>query len=383
MKTGSRRTVAAACGLAFAMAALSGCRSDEGPGREVDLRNDLNASFGFSGKVIAVDLGQSGPMTLVADASRLHGDILLLRDEGNVLHAIDRANIFHRWIYTGFTDELRYPPTMTSTSFLGMSRNEIHQIHLRTGSPIGSPIPYDLAPSGPFAGTAGTAFLPAWGGSGGQKTLRTLNLVTGLEGWGYRTPGDIRGAIVVGGAPPRQYVYFATDAGDVWALPAAEADARAPENPSWVFNTHGAVTADLCLHGDDLFVASQSGFLYCVDRITGGVKWAAPHETPLVDAPVATATSVYQFREGALWCHERATGKVRWKRWDGVRFVVERDGKSIVVSPEGDLLSIDAKGAVAGKMEANKYFFPTNVDDSTVFAVSGDGFIFKLEVGGE
>ena len=52
MKTGSRRTVAAACGLAFAVAALTGCASDEGPGREVDLRNGLNEAFGFTGTAI-------------------------------------------------------------------------------------------------------------------------------------------------------------------------------------------------------------------------------------------------------------------------------------------------------------------------------------------
>jgi hypothetical protein len=382
MLTGSLRTVAACCGLALAAASLSACRSRPGPGREVDLRNGLRDSFGFTGRMVAVDMGETGPIELIAPSSRLDGDLLLLLDSENGVHAIDRRELLAAWIYRGFPGALRYPPTTTAISLLAMSRNELHEIDLRHGSTIGVPIPYDMAPSAPFAATVGTAYIPAWGGSRGEKTLRTLNLVTGLEGWGYRTPGDVRGAVVVGGMPPRQTVYFATDAGDVYALPAVEADARAPE-PSWQQTTRGAVTSGLCLHGDDLFVSSQSGFLYCMDRITGTVRWAAPHETPLTESPVATATSVYQFREGSLWCHDRATGAVRWKRNDAARFVVEREGKSLVATHDGMLVAVDAKGGTTGLLEAGEYYFPTNVQDPSIYAVSDDGFLFKLEVGGE
>ncbi|MCK6479170.1 MAG: PQQ-like beta-propeller repeat protein, partial [Planctomycetes bacterium] len=220
------------------------------------------------------------------------------------------------------------------------------------------------------------------GGSRGEKTLRTLNLATGLEGWGYRTPGDIRGNMALGGVPPREMVYFATDAGEVCCLPSAGADGPAPD-VLWSTNVHGPVTAGLEVSGEELFVASEDGFLYCMDRITGIHRWAAPHQTPLTEAPVATAGSVYQFRTGGLWCHDRATGAVRWKLKGAVRFVLERDGKSVVQMEDGSLAAVAADGTVSGRLGHGGYAYPTNRRDANLYAVSGDGFVVKLEVGGE
>jgi hypothetical protein len=34
-------------------------------------------------------------------------------------------------------------------------------------------------------------------------------------------------------------------------------------------------------------------------------------------------------------------------------------------------------------MASGGYYYPTNTEDGTLYAVSADGFIYKLEVGGE
>jgi outer membrane protein assembly factor BamB len=383
MKTGSLRTVAVLCGLALAAAGSAGCASRARTTRDNALLGRIESSFGFSGRKLALELGQAAPVQLRSEASRLDEGFLLLLAEPNHVEAFDRNDLSPAWVYSSLPGALRYPPTLTPISVLLMSGNTLHEVDRRYGGARSAgAIHFDLAPSSAFGGSAGTAYVPCWGGSGGEKTLRTINLVTGLEGWGYRTPGDIRGGVVVGGTPPRQTVYFATDGGIVYAIPAAEASARAPE-VSWSADTRGPVTAPLVVEGDELFCASESGFLYCMDRVTGGIKWAAPHEVPLTDAPAATKKSVYQRRESGLWCHDRATGNVRWKLRGGARLVVERDGKSLVADANGDLVLVAADGSVTGRMPSGGYYFPTNLADESLFAVADDGFLFKLEQGGE
>lgn len=380
MKTGSLRAVAVGLGLAVAATAVAGCASRPKGHRDEVLEKNLETSLGFSGRRLAVDLGQSGPVRLMADRTLLQGEFLVLQSEPNQIQALNRETLNADWAYHALPGDLRYAPTQSVISMLVMSMNELHQIDLTYGHG-GAAIHYDMSPSSSFGASAGTAYVPAWGGRSGEKTLRTINLVTGLEGWGYRTPGDILGGVIVGGAPPRQTVYFATDAGQVYAMPAAEASARGPE-VSWVCDTRGPVTAPLCLEGEEIFAASHSGFLYCMDRVTGNVKWAAPHETVLDSSPVATKAHVYQTRAGEMWCHERATGKVLWKLQGADRLVVERDGKSVVTAGS-EIWTVNAAGKVTGKQAMGGMYFPTNLRDESIYAVSNDGLVFKLEKGGE
>jgi hypothetical protein len=385
MKTRSVRWLAACCGLLLTGAAVAGCRSRPAPvPRDEALEGSLEVDLGFRGRKLAVDFSQKARVDFVAKSTRLMGDYLVLLEEPNRIDVLDRDTLMMDWTYHALPAGLRYLPTLTPISMLAMSDNQLHEMDLRYGHARGgNAIHFSLAPSSSFGGTAGTAYVPCWGGGSGEKTLRTINLVTGLEGWGYRTPGDIRSGVVVGGEPPRQMVYFATDLGEVYGLPAVEAAGRAPDI-AWSCDTRGPVTAPLELSGDEIFVSSQSGFLYCLDRITGGVKWAAAHETPLMSSATATKGSVYQHRDGALWCHDRSNGKVRWKLKGGARLVAERDGKSLVEMDGGKtLLLVAPDGAVVGRMSAGPYYYPTNTRDDSIYAVSEDGLVFKLENGGE
>jgi len=386
MKTESLRNLAVACGAvllaAAASSSLAGCASKPKADRDVVFRRAVGGAFDLSGRMLVVDLGQKSRVRIRPEGVRLDGDFLFVEEDNHRYDALHRENLHLGWSYGGFRGPLRHAPFLSTTSFLGMTTTELHQVNLDYGHNQGGTIHFDMAPSARGVGTAGTFFVPCWGGSRGEKTLRTLNLVTGLEGWGYRTPGDIRGNMALGGMVPRETLYFATDGGEVYALPTSGADGPPPD-PLWVQKTHGAVTADLTVSGDDLFVASEDGFLYCMDRITGGVRWAAPHETPLGAAPVATAGSVYQFRTGGLWCHDRATGAVRWKLRGAARLVVERDGKTLVAMTDGSLAQVDAGGKVVATLGSGGYTYPTNTADGSLYAVSADGFVIKLEVGGE
>lgn len=382
MMTGSLRTVAVACTAVLAASVFPGCASRPRTPRDEAFRTALDQGLGVRGRALVVDMGQASPVRLVADGIRLDGDFLFVVEQNHRIDAIGRDDLRMEWSYDAFRAPLKFPPALTAISCLGMIEGQLHEIDLEYGHGKGA-VHFDMGPSAPFVATAGTAFIPTWGGSRGEKTLRTINLATGLEGWGWRTTGDIRGAMAIAGAPPRQILYFGTDGGDVVAVPAAEAAAPAPESALWVRSTHGPVTAGLCVSGEDLFVASEDGFLYGLDRITGAIRWASPHEMPLKAGPIATAGAVYQARsDGGLWCHDRATGRVRWKVGGGAKFVVERDGKSILATKDA-LQAVDASGKVTGLAKVRGWVFPANVKDDSLYAVSADGYIIKLETGGE
>ncbi len=384
MTAGSLRAVAVGCSLALAAVAAAGCASSSARvlTREQRVRAALTDDLSLSGRMLVNDLGQHSAMRLRTGATRVSEDLILLEDVHHRLHVLNRATLTSRWEFHGIDDPLRYPATTSDISVLAMSGNRLHQVDRRYGHDTGGAVHFDLTPSAPFVATAGTAFVPAWGGGRGEKTLRTLNLVTGLEGWGYRTPGDIRGAMALGGDAPRQMVYFATDAGDVYALPAVGADAPAPEI-TWKVHTHGAVTADLHLAGDDLFVSSRDSGLYAIDRIGGTVRWATFLGTPLTESAVATASRVYVWTSAGLNCLDRATGRLLWTSAECRRFVVEREGRSVLQCADGSLVAVREDGSVAARTNAGRYAFPANTVDGTLYAVGEDGYLVALEVGGE
>ncbi len=374
----------AICAILAAGLVLAGCQTTAGTKqtRAESVRGAVAADLGLRGRFLVNDLGQVTATRLRPGAARLAEEFLLLEDVHHRVHSLDRGSVLSTWEFQGFDGEIRFPATFNASSLLLMSGNRLFQIDRRYGHMRGGAIYFDMAPSAPFVATEGTAFVPSWGGGTGQKTLRTLNLVTGLEGWGYRTPGDIRGAMALGGAVPRQTVYFATDAGEVYALPATGSDFQAPE-PLWTTRTHGANTADLVLDGDSLFVASQDNGLYCLDRITGRVAWCTFLNAPLTEAPVVTAGAVYQRNALGLHCLDRRTGTTRWRLSDQAHFVVEREGKVVVQGSDGALWLVRPDGSVAARANPGRFTYPANSRDGTLYAVANDGYITALEVGGE
>ena len=100
MKTRSIRT-AAVFGLAAGLAALAGCKSGAPKPRDEQVTRSLASSFGFSGRRLAIDLGQTGPVRLRASYSRLDGPYLMIVEEPNRVQAIDRNDLMPAWVYDG------------------------------------------------------------------------------------------------------------------------------------------------------------------------------------------------------------------------------------------------------------------------------------------
>jgi outer membrane protein assembly factor BamB len=382
MNAGSLRTFVAAGCVAMAASGCASTRGRDSGAREAAVRASLSGGLGFSGTLLVNDLGQVASLRLRSGAARLTEGMVLLEDVHHRLHALDRGSLVSRWGYHGLDAALAFPTTSTGHSLLAMSRNRIHELDLTTGAARHGLVHFDMSPSAPFVASTGTAYIPSWGGGQQAKTLRTVNLATGLEGWGFRTTGDIRGAMAIAGVAPRQTVYFATDAGDVVAMPAAAADGPAPE-PTWATRVNGSVTADLLLDGEDLFVACRDSSLSRIDRVTGAYRWATFLQAPLAEAPVATAGAVYQRNSLGLHRLDRATGEKSWTLPGGARFVAEREGKVVVQGADRTLATVDASGKIVARTATGGLVFLTNTRDGTLYGVGDDGFLVALQVGGE
>ena len=116
--------------------------------REEKVQATLSENLGFRGRMLVVDLGEVETVRL--RSARLSADMLQLRDVHHRLLVLNRSDLMPKWEYHGFNEPLRYDPTSNATSLLAMSENTLHQVNRRYGNAQGSPIHFDMTPSGNF-----------------------------------------------------------------------------------------------------------------------------------------------------------------------------------------------------------------------------------------
>lgn len=215
----------------------------------------------------------------------------------------------------------------------------------------------------------------SWSSPAGNKTLYSVNLADGQQGWGYRTLGHITAQPLVTGAP-RQLVCFASHDRQVVAVEALGAFEAAPQ-PSWINETGGANTADLVVSENLLLVPSQEGSLYALDRATGAKVWEYISGEPLKSAATGTKRAVYFHNAYGFHRLDRA-GHLVWKIETGAtEFVLERAGKVWLRDAQGSLVIVDdTTGEIDSGHPLAGWYIPANPVDGTLFAVSPDGWIF-------
>ncbi len=106
-------------------------------------------------------------------------------------------------------------------------------------------------------------------------------------------------------------LYFAGDRGTIAACRA--------ENKIfiWQRSVDGAVTADLVVDANGVYVASRDQSLYLLESSSGGLRWRARLNSPLYEPPVATPEVAYQYciADGLVAVNVAGPNeqRVRWK----------------------------------------------------------------------
>ena len=148
------------------------------------------------GRIFSNDLAADGPVSV--RGGWLLDEIVLVEYADGSLLALDRLTLAPKWSFTGLAGPMEFPPAVTAVSVLAISDGMLYEIDRRYGNQL-SVNPLGFVPSAGPAGTDSTAYVPALASVNGNRTVSSMNLVNGTEGWGRAT----RGSITVPPSPAR------------------------------------------------------------------------------------------------------------------------------------------------------------------------------------
>jgi len=227
--------------------------------------------------------------------------------------------------------------------------------------------------------------------AGADGKLFSLDKKTGAVYWTFNTGHFIRSSPAVADG----IAYIGDTEGNVYAVDSKKGALR------WVYHTHGAalnndtfgfdrraIISSPVIANDVVVFGGRDGFLYCVDRLTGMLKWTMDHKVSwvisspsIVGNQVITGTSDGAFVQSV----DLSTGKENWRATgsgpvESSPIVV---GNYIYVGGnEGSLRCLDlATGKkIAHPFVANaKIFSSPALGDSLLFFGADNGILYCLQ----
>lgn len=206
-----------------------------------------------------------------------------------------------------FGDGTIYVSTITGRIFaLNPSKKQI-KWHLNVGSPlVSSPL---LHNSILVAATYDSWIKDA--SFTGKNFVLGMNIDDGKQIWGYEIPGAVFSspclvddAIIVVGSMNN----------GIYALEGYNGNVR------WKFETGGEVWSSPSYNGNEIFIGSDDGFLYCLD-IDGKLHWKTKlngkirSSSPCLSFDEGQSPSVYiGTYNGGMFCLNQSTGMIRWSK---------------------------------------------------------------------
>ncbi len=209
--------------------------------------------------------------------------------------------------------------------------------------------------------------------------------------WEYLTHDGA--SVTAGIAVYNGTVYSGSEQGEIDAVATDRQQLWDTDNGAFLA---GPVAADLKVDEFGLYVASKDTKLSCINRSTGKLKWQYFAGYPLVDSPVTTADSVYQYVPGlGLAALDKTTGPFnrtpRWVHPTATQFLAQDDKYVYLADPRP---TADDKGAPGYAIVAvdkqtmrpafesdHKDFsvFGTNQRDSLIYAGFPDGKFYAVQ----
>lgn len=221
--------------------------------------------------VVRANLSRDIPVS-ISGCYLMQKEVLVVASDGKV-YCLDRRNLQPRWV-----DSLRFPlacPPAEGPTHYGFLLKDhqgahwLHAISKRSGSASERfPVRLPYAASAGLSLNASTAFVGSLGSPGNNKTLETVNLLTGRRGWGYRSTGMLWAAPSL--SPDGEIVVIAGDDGVLTALPAS---ATAPNAENWVRDIGSGVRGTPAITSAHVIVGNDDGLLYNLDLFSGRVNW--------------------------------------------------------------------------------------------------------------
>ena len=216
------------------------------------------------------------------------------------------------------------------------------------------------------------------GGTGVVASL-DLNKQHRVTRWELMTFGGVS-------ATPRFFdgvVYAGSEDGKLYAV--NEERSAIWGLPNGVFATQGRFQSDIHVDETGVYASNTDSKLYCLDRVSGKIKWQYFGSAALKDAPAVTPTMVYQYvpRTGVV-AIDKLNGepfrKPKWAIREAVQFLSEDQQYAYLRQRDNRLLAVNkATGNVDFMSKGKEYqVFTPNTKDSTIFAATRAGKVVAI-----
>ena len=172
------------------------------------------------GRIYSNDLA-SGRQVEIRRAS-LHDPQLLIEDAHGRFFALDRRTLAPHWYFNRLPGPTDFEPATSPLSVVMVSGGRMYEVERWHGDLLRSGIELGFVPSAAPAVSDSTAYFPVLATTYGSRTLVTVNLLTGLEGWALNM-SSISAKPVLGGTSSRPVIFVVTQGRGVHAYPARSA----------------------------------------------------------------------------------------------------------------------------------------------------------------
>ncbi|MBI4181969.1 MAG: PQQ-binding-like beta-propeller repeat protein [Candidatus Aenigmarchaeota archaeon] len=208
-----------------------------------------------------------------------------------------------------------------------------------------------------------------------DKTLYCLTL-DGKKDWKFSAGDSIGGRVA--GAEGR--IFFGCKDGCVYCL-------STEGKLIWKFRTTAPISDDLLYHDGHLYVMPEEQNFYCLDALTGKVRWRFSAGGPFVfHRPVVLGNRIFVgATDNNFYCLDRASGKLAWK------FPVRNhprsaatDGERLyVLCRDQNIYALSLAGKLAWRFQGESiWILQPAIADGVIYAGNADGNLYAISCEG-
>lgn len=180
-------------------------------------------------------------------------------------------------------------------------------------------------------------------------------------------------------------IYCGSEDGKLYAINADRKAIWTLAGGANTFNTTGRFVSDLVADDYGVYAANTDSKLYCLDRLSGKMKWVYYAGTQLKTPPVAFPSAVYQWVPSTgIVAIDKANGQYnRQPKWivkDATQ-VLSEDAQNVYLRSTSDhILAVDKKtGQIVFQSKTKWDTFATNTADPTIFVGTSNGEIAAIK----
>ncbi len=360
--------------LTLTVAALAGCRSKEVFTTETKMVPP--------GSFIRVWTGD--PDFKKITASTISGDFIFLRGQENLVAGYDMSGSlkFRSHIGNGY-DVVGEPMVQGERIIYPVSSGlEIYNFE---GTPV-KRIPFNqpIRSAGVVSGQ--TVYIGTDSLQGGRLAALALDGDYLHSRW-TRLMG---GVVHTKPALFENILYTATESGDVIALTTDPVLfwPRSPELKDQIFHTDGNIHAAIKADEAGVYVPSTDTKLYCLDHVTGKIKWEYIAGRSVKNSPQVSADTVYIYIEdrGLVALNKQYETRQAAPRWiapNAVKVLSDDTQNAYVLLDDGRLAALDKKTGEVRFTSGSEIRFVDGIEhldpkSNTIFAITAGGTLVAV-----